>query len=76
MKVQVDRCLRDPREHPRVADLAPAGGSLEDKFNLNRMGDGAGGSVIFVRMSRVNHACDPNAEQSHCQGVVVSGHAF
>ena len=70
--VQVERGLRHPGDHPRVADLAPAGGTLVEKFRLNAMGDDSGGDVLCLRMSRANHACNNNAEHRFCEGVEVS----
>ena len=74
--MQVERGLRNVLDHPRVADLAPVGGTLQEKFDLNKMGDSSEGpvqgSVLCMRMSRANHACDNNAEHGFCEGVKVS----
>ncbi|KAF0690201.1 Aste57867_18392 [Aphanomyces stellatus] len=44
-----------------VDDLVPIGGSVTDKFlrNAAEIGDGKAG--LGMRLSRMNHACDPNA---------------
>jgi len=44
-----------------VHDLCPKGGSLKEKFELNSMSCRGHVSVLCVRGSRFNHACDPNA---------------
>ncbi|KAJ1494429.1 hypothetical protein T484DRAFT_1877558, partial [Baffinella frigidus] len=70
-RIMVDRCLRRPGDHPRVDDLEPTGGSRAEKFDLNAMGVVDDASVLCLRMSRANHACDNNAEHKYVDGVKV-----
>jgi len=39
----------------------PTNGTLTDKFALNSLSTGTGRSVLCLRLSRVNHSCNPNA---------------
>ncbi len=43
-------------------DLEPRNGTLDEKVKLNRLGCGPDyADVIALRVSRLNHACMPNA---------------
>ena len=69
-RIAVERGYTDPRGHPRIADLMPEGGSLEEKFGLNKLGtcapgEGDSAPIICLRLSRVNHACDGRCNASH-----------
>jgi len=64
-RIMVDG-LRSP-SHPGIQDLMPIGGTLTDKINLNSLScsgnknDHSQGSAICLRIARVNHACNANA---------------
>lgn len=48
--------------HPAIADLMPINGTVEAKFHLNAYGyGGLQDNALYMRASRVNHSCRPNA---------------
>jgi endogenous inhibitor of DNA gyrase (YacG/DUF329 family) len=57
----VERGLDGKDDHPGVNDLCPDGGSLQEKWDLNRMGTLVSKSVLGLRIARANHSCHPNA---------------
>jgi len=64
------------KTHPRVADLMPHYGSLDEKYNFNKyaFGEDENGSrivVVCLRASRVNHSCAPNANNFYDKAVKV-----
>ena len=69
--LQVERGLEGVHEHPRVEDLEPDGGTLEEKWRLNEFGVGAGRSKLFLRTAMINHACEPNAGHHVFEGFKV-----
>ena len=73
-RITVERGYTSPFGHPRIADLMPEGGTLQQKFDLNKLGtcdsDDASAlssstSVICLRIARVNHACVGRCNASH-----------
>ena len=54
-----------PKDHPGVQDLMPLSGTTQEKFEFNSVGcDVATADVVpvlFLRLARANHNCDPNA---------------
>ena len=70
--LQVERGLGGLHEHPRIEDLEPDGGTLEEKWRLNEFGVGAGRSKLFLRTAMINHACDPNAGHHVFEGFKVA----
>jgi hypothetical protein len=46
---------------PRLADLCPKNGTLQEKFKLNSFVEHLGEPKVGFRISRMNHACDMNA---------------
>jgi hypothetical protein len=62
-RILIDRWYESPDGHPGILDLMPAGGSLDEKFSLNRLGvrDLNKTGVLCPRISRVNHACLANS---------------
>jgi len=65
------------KDHPRVVDLLPQNGSLDDKFKLNVLGCGLDDEenqeqrILCLRISRVNHSCSPNATHFYDKSVQV-----
>lgn len=57
----VERGLENENLHMGIHDLLPDGGSLAEKWELNRMGTLVGKSVLALRIVRANHHCAPNA---------------
>lgn len=57
----VERGLETKDDHRGVGDLLPHDASLEEKWELNRMGTLIGKSVLALRIARANHSCNPNA---------------
>jgi len=75
-RIMVEHELRDPWEHPRIVDLYPVGESIARKVALNGFSArdtfaGKPETVVCLRMSRANHACDPNAQECHVEGVML-----
>jgi len=65
------------KTHPRVVELLPHNGSLDAKYDLNRVGCGIDDkdhnelSILCLRISRVNHSCAPNATHLYDSSVNV-----
>lgn len=57
-----------------IKDLEPEGGSLESKFNKNHYSGTNGGrqSKVALRITRVNHACRPNADTIYDETALVA----
>jgi len=52
------------KTHPRVADLMPPGGTIDEKYEFNKFIASAvegNAHCLFLRVSRLNHSCVPNA---------------
>ena len=69
-RIMVDRgyTFEEATKRPDVImDLKPVNGTLQEKFLLNSFGNvnGRSNSRIYPRVSRVNHACFPNANHSN-----------
>jgi len=51
------------KTHPRVVELLPHNGSLDAKYDLNRVGCGIDDedhdelSILCLQISRMNHSC-------------------
>jgi hypothetical protein len=65
-RIMVDACQLTPTSHPATKDLMPENGSLESKFSFNSLSAdtedfGRLISVLCLRVSRLNHKCNPNA---------------
>ena len=70
-RILVEAVYTDPKAHPAIQDLMPENGSLQQKFELNRLtGDpsrDSGRDYVGPRISRVNHSCDPNSGHNYCE---------
>jgi len=68
-RIIVEAVYTDPKAHPAINDLMPENGTLQQKFELNRLtGDPSRGrDYVGLRISRVNHSCDPNAGHNYCE---------
>lgn len=65
-RIMVEKGLTVPFVHEsqerNVMALEPKGASLQEKFRFNQVSCGENqGTVFCLRLSRVNHSCDPNA---------------
>jgi hypothetical protein len=56
-----DRRNLDPRISKTIESLEPLTGTVAEKIELNSLGTAGGETGVSRRISRVNHACDPNA---------------
>ena len=69
-RIIVEAVYTSPLGHPPIEDLMPVGGTMLDKFNLNQTtGDpsrDSGRPQLGLRISRLNHDCDPNAGYNYC----------
>lgn len=63
-RIVVDGCC-SKKDHPAVQDLMPVNGTYEEKFALNRVGISNNDLALFLRISRVNHDCKPNADHRY-----------
>lgn len=59
-RIIVEGVHTNPWAHPAIKDLCPSYGSMEEKFETNKFTHNGIG-VIGLRISRVNHDCNPNA---------------
>ena len=64
-RIIVEPVFTDPSGHPAIEDLMPEKGTLSEKFELNAFASEAG-SVVSLRICRVNHNCDANAAIFYC----------
>jgi hypothetical protein len=60
-RILVDKWYEADVGHPEIANLTPVDGLMSEKFDMNSFRCGAGVDGICLRLSRVNHACRPNA---------------
>jgi len=61
-RIIVETCVE--LTHPKVMDLMPEGGTLDEKWKLNILGCGANDDIsdaLCLRISRANHSCNANA---------------
>jgi len=53
------------KTHPRVVELMPLGATIDEKFELNKfitiLEEDYQEHSLFLRVSRLNHSCVPNA---------------
>lgn len=61
----IERALASPYDHPGVMELEPRSGTMQDKWELNKLGTQSGKFVLGVRIARVNHCCRANASHYH-----------
>jgi hypothetical protein len=61
-RVIVDRMysFEEAAEDPRLADLVPKAGSVDQKFELNAFQTFGSREIVAFRMARLNHSCEPN----------------
>ncbi|KAJ6646346.1 SET domain-containing protein 5 [Pseudolycoriella hygida] len=60
-RIIVEKGHNEDEEHPAINDLMPIGGTFYDKYNLNKFGSDGEDNGLYLRISRVNHSCKPNA---------------
>lgn len=62
-RIMIEHAYFSPSDHPAIADLMPASGTLKQKFELNSLscGPDVDQSVVCLRLSRANHSCRANA---------------
>ncbi|KAJ3333900.1 hypothetical protein HDU76_001381 [Blyttiomyces sp. JEL0837] len=74
-RILVDRAYTRPDHHPAIGDLEPKHGTKREKFELNMLGCAESdnqGSVVCLRLSRINHSCDNNAQHYYCKDMTVN----
>ena len=66
-RIIVEPEFNDPEGHPGIKDLMPENGTLMEKFEMNAFKAVVpGGEAVSLRISRVNHDCNPNATVCYC----------